>query len=60
VLFVVVRLLIPRLVNAHNDLLLTLGGAFALAALAGVIWFAFYARARFRAFLGRYRAARDD
>ena len=60
VLFIVVRLLIPRLVNAHNDLMLVLGGVLALASLAGVIWFAFYARAQFRAFQGRYRAARDD
>ena len=60
VLFVVVRLLLPRLVNARNDLLLVLGGVVALAALAGVVWFAFYARARFRAFQDRYRAARDD
>ena len=60
VLFVVVRLLLPRLVNAHNDLLLVLCGVLALAALAGVVWFAFYARARFRAFQDRYRAARDD
>ena len=49
VLFLIVRVLLPRLVNAHDDIL-----------LAASIWLFLYVRTRFKAFRRQYLAARDD
>ena len=60
VLFLIVRVLLPRLVNAHDDILLAAAFVVVLAVLAASIWLFLYVRTRFKAFRRQYLAARDD